>query len=140
MGEEGLAGNEEERLVRSFVVLSRRGRIVQFLSNPKRRAEATSALAHFGGLDPRWVVVLPKGAQDPRSIERELRRRGAGDTCHVVSENGALDGKRLPLGSALDLVVGRGSGTLLSCVPGSLAYFEGEGPSDRCLLARNRGA
>jgi hypothetical protein len=136
MGGEDLAGAEEERLVRAFVVPARRERLVQFLANPKRRAQATAALAHFGDLDPRWVVALPKGAQDPVSIERELRRRGAGDTCHVVSENRQIDGARLALGAALELVVGRGLGTLLSCVPGSLAYFEGEGPSDRCLLLK----
>jgi hypothetical protein len=33
-------------------------------------------------------------------------------------------------------VVGRGMGTLISCVPGQLAFFEGEGPSHRCILAR----
>jgi hypothetical protein len=27
-------------------------------------------------------------------------------------------------------------GTLLSCIPGKLAYYEGEGPSDRCILER----
>jgi hypothetical protein len=53
-----------------------------------------------------------------------------------VSEDPDIDGKRLPLDEALLLVVGAGNGTLLSCVPGLLAYYEGEGPGDRFLLAR----
>lgn len=127
---------EEELLIRSFVIPARRERFAQLLANPKRRAKATEALAHFGGLDPRWIVALPGESQNPAAVERELRRRGAGDSCHLVSESRELDGRRLPLRSALDLVVGRGMGTLIPCVPGRLGYFEGEGPSERCSLAR----
>ena len=128
--------NEEEPLINSFVLRERRERMLEFHSNPKRRAKATAALAHFADLDPRWVVALRSDEQTPSAIERTLRQLGAGDLCHVVSENHAIDGKRLPLKSALDQVVGQGMGTLLSCVPGVLAYFEGEGPSERCILAR----
>jgi len=37
---------------------------------------------------------------------------------------------------ALEEVMGHGMGTLLSSIPGKLAYYEGEGPSDRCILER----
>lgn len=127
--------NEEESLIRAFVMPVRRSRLIDFLASPKRRRKATSGLDHFTDLDTRWVVRLT-GDTSPTTLERELRRRGAGDSCHVVSSNPAIDGQRLPLGEALGKVVGLGSGTLLSCVPGVLAYFEGEGPSDRCILAR----
>jgi len=40
----------------------------------------------------------------------------------------------LQLESALESVVGNGMGTILSCIPGKLAYFEGEDES--LLLAR----
>ena len=63
-----------------------------------------------------------------------LRSRGAGDSCYLVSEDPALDAQRLSLSEALNRIVGKGMGTLLSCVPGKLAYFEGEGPSDRYIL------
>lgn len=117
-----------------FVVPARRERLILFLGSPKQRTKATGTLAHFGDWNPRWIVRLPAAAHSPSSIERELRRRGAGDSCHVISENSALDGKRLPLGEALRLVVGHGMGTLISCVPARLAFYEGEGPSDRCIL------
>ena len=61
---------------------------------------------------------------------------GAPDDCHVISENPELDGKRLPLDAALQQIVGFGYGTLVSCIPGRLAFFEGEGPSDRCILVK----
>jgi hypothetical protein len=130
---------EEELLIRAFLVPEKRERFVELLANPKRRAKATAALAHFRDLDPRWVVPLPSDQQQAESIERALRGRGAGDHCHAVSQSSAIDGKRLVLATALQEVVGYGMGTLLSCVPGELAFFEGEGPSDRCILARPRG-
>ncbi|HEX5041742.1 MAG TPA: hypothetical protein VFV75_02490 [Candidatus Polarisedimenticolaceae bacterium] len=127
---------EEEALIRSFIVKEKRQRLVDLLANPKRRKKVTSSLAHFRDLDPRWVVPIPTHQQHAADIERLLRGRGAGDTCYAVSESSALDGKTLPLGNALKEVVGYGMGTLLSCAPGTLAYFEGEGPSDRCILER----
>jgi hypothetical protein len=126
---------EEEALIRTFVVKSKRDRLVELLANRKRREDVTSSLAHFRDLDSRFVVALPSSQQDARAIEREFRRRGAGESCYVVSENPDLDGQRMRLGEVLDRVVGGGMGTLVSCVPGLLAFFEGEGPSDRCILA-----
>jgi hypothetical protein len=131
------ARSEEEALIRSFMVPSKQERYIGFLANPKRRAKATSALYHLRDLDPRYVVAIPGNQQSAGPIEHALRTRGAGDSCHVISTNTALDGKRLPLAEALDAVIGFGSGTLLSCVPGKLGYYEGEGPSDRCVLVRN---
>jgi hypothetical protein len=53
-----------------------------------------------------------------------------------MSESKDLDDREIELEEALDLIIGLGSGALLSCIPGRLAYFEGEGPSDRCVLYR----
>ncbi len=132
-------GNEETALICSFVAMPRRSRMLGFLGKPKHRRKATAELAHFRHFDPRWVVAIPRDQHDPASIERLLRARGAGSTCLVISEDSKLDGHRLPLRLALERVVGRGMGTLLSCTPGMLAYFEGEGPEDRALLVRRAG-
>jgi hypothetical protein len=127
---------EEEALIRNFVVAEKQERYVNFLAHPKRRRKATDAFAHFHDLDPRWVVQIPSGEHHAETVARTLRSLGAGDTCHVISESRALDGQRLPLDQALAAVIGHGMGTLLSCVPGRLAYFEGESPKDRCILVR----
>jgi hypothetical protein len=54
--------------------------------------------------------------------------------CWVISEDAEIDGRESDLESALENVSGTGMGTILSCIPGKLAYFEGE--DERLLLAR----
>ena len=128
--------NDEATLISTFVNPLKRKHLIEILANPKRRHRATGTLAHFDDLDPSAVVPIESAANTPAAIEDLLRSRGAGDRCHVISENRAIDGKTLSLTVALEKVVGQGMGTLLSCVPGELAYYEGEGPSGRCILAR----
>lgn len=115
---------EEEQLIRAFIDIRKRDRLLGMLSNPKKRRKGTSEFAHFDGLDERWVVQIPPAQQHPPEIEELLRSRGAGDTCYVVSDDSDLDGRRLPLSEALRDVVGFGMGTLISCIPGELAYFK----------------
>jgi len=128
--------NEEATLISTFVNAAKRKHLIEILANPKRRHRAAVSLAHFEDFDPSAVVRLGTDAQTPGAIESALRARGAGEHCHVISANRAIDGKHLPLKLALEKVVGQGMGTLLSCVAGELAYYEGEDPADRCILAR----
>jgi hypothetical protein len=58
---------------------------------------------------------------------------GAPESCHVIG--GKRDGQDVELLDALRETVGYGVGTVLSCVPGKLAYFEGE-LRERFLLVR----
>jgi hypothetical protein len=43
------------------------------------------------------------------------------------------------LRDAINQILGVGHGTLLSCVPGRLGYFEGEDPGERYILERRGG-
>ena len=69
-----------------------------------------------------------------RQILRTYSERWAHpETCHVIG--GEHDGKDMELLTALKQIVGYGTGTVLSCIPGKLAYFEGE-IRERFLLVR----
>jgi hypothetical protein len=131
-----LVMDHEEALIRGFVLRTRRQRVLALLRNAKRRRKALNTLYHFRDLDPRYLVDIPPSDQGVGSIAALLAQRGAPDTCHIISTNQDLDGRALPLVEALEQIVGSGDGTLLSCVPGQLGYFEGEGPGDRFILAR----
>jgi hypothetical protein len=53
----------------------------------------------------------------------------------AISEDPALDQKQLPLVEALKQIVGCGMGTVLSCIPGRLAFVETE--DERFILERH---
>jgi len=127
----------ESTLIASFVAPAQRSRLRSLLRLPRRRHQALAQLAHFQSLDPRWLVPIVSSDQHPERIEAILRSKGAPEFCYVVSENASLDGQELKLHGVIRQIVGYGMGTLVSCLPSRLAYFEGEGPSDRCILQRS---
>lgn len=63
-----------------------------------------------------------------------LRRRGAPAERFSISEIGAIDGRLLRLEEAVGEAYGAGLATVVSCVPGRLAYCEAESPGPRWLL------
>jgi hypothetical protein len=117
----------EEQFVESFVQRARRERVRLGLANPKKRRKFVLEFAHHGTyiLAPECLRSIKPSQQNPDSIFAILRSLGAPDTCHLISE-GSLDGEEMELLSALNEVVGRGMGTVISCLPGQLGYFEGE--------------
>lgn len=127
----------EQATIIAFVISNKQERFSAFLSTPKNRRKFTGELAHFGHFDKRfatkvqWNVqprlkLLERYAQGIDIIYRLLRSKGAGETCWVISEDRDIDGRELDLRVALEKIMGSGTGTILSCIPGKLALFEGE--------------
>ena len=128
--------NHEEELLVRFLVPTKRERYVEMISKPKKRPKFLRELDHFKSLDPRYQVSIPPSQQHPEQIAVLLSQRGAPKSCCVTSSDSELDGKGMTLSDALKKVVGRQMGTFLSCIPGKLAYFEGEEKGDRWILER----
>jgi len=126
--------NHEEEGVRAFIDPRRLDRYLEFLSTPKRRRKFISQLAHFKSLDPKCLVRIPPNQQHASSLAELLATMGAGSRCWVISENSELDGREMDLREALKETVGRGMGTIISCIAGSLGYFEDE--DKRYILQR----
>lgn len=135
----------EQATIKAFILRGRQERFLSFLSIPKNRKKFTKELPHFRWFDGRFATPVPwrvdpslklgeRHLQGIANVCRLLRSKGAGQTCWVISEDCELDGQELKLESALESAVGNGMGTIISCVPGKLAYFEGEDES--LLLAR----
>lgn len=131
---------EHERGLASFLRASRRERFVELLAaGGASRDKITSRLAHFEDIDPRFEHALADthhGAVEVGAVARALRGLGSQDEVYVVSELPAVDGRFLPLEAALDLTLSQTAGSLVSCLPGRLALFEGESPGDRVILRR----
>lgn len=126
--------NHEEQLIKAFFVPTKRERYLEMIAKPKKRQKFLLELAHFKALDRRYLLAIPPRQQDPEQITSILSQKGAPRTCWVTSEDSNLDGKEMPLREALKKVIGYQMGTVLSCIPGKLAYFEDE--EDRWILER----
>jgi hypothetical protein len=123
-------------LVRAFLAPERQDRYLALLRSARGREKLRARLAHFRDLDRRFARPISPAEHTSASITRLLRARGAPAMCVVLAEDPALDGREVPLEEALSAVVGRGMGAFVSCLPGRLAYFEGEEPGERYLLER----
>ena len=126
----------EQELVRAFILKDRRERCAFLLADHNRRQKFRDALAHFKWLDERFAhPIAPKTAHTATELVALLRQEGAGRTVWVISEFPTIDGREMNLEAAMDDVWGRQCGTILSCIPGKLAFFKDEEMhSERLLL------
>ena len=121
-------------LIRAFIARERRERYLALLASPRGRDKLRRRLAHLHDLDPRCCRELPKGVHSAQEIGGYLKAKGAPTECVLLAEDSELDGQRLPLGKALEAVLGRGMGAFISCLPGRLAFYEGESAGVRYVL------
>ncbi len=131
--------HHETELVKAFIRRDKHDRFLSFLPHTKKRRKATDMLYHLRDLDEQQIVQIELNGLSADQIARQLRNRGASKTCWVISTNSKLDAKELDLQAVLEEIVGGSDGSLLSCVPGELAYYEGESPNNRCILQSAAG-
>lgn len=139
MSDKAEKSTHEESFVKSFVTKDYRDRLAFELR--KRRGDFLGRFCHdaLTYLDPRFIIEIPKPNSNQVEICRELKRRGAQDSCHAISMSDEIDGRILPLTDALSIAVGFGLPSILSCIPGELAYLETEqlaGAPQRFILFR----
>jgi hypothetical protein len=114
---------------------SKRDRYRQILSNPRLRHKFTHQLAHFTDFDPKYRRLIPSSKLFVNNLALELQKRRSPKIVFTISEDPALDQTELPVVEALHQIVGRGMGTVLSCIPGRLALVETE--DERFILERH---
>ena len=124
----------EEATLRAFIRKTRVERHVALLRTRTKREKLIAEMYDLD-LDSRFIWTLKPEDQWPTRVYDLLRQRGAPDTCYVMSAVSDLDERAMELREALELTVGHDSGTLISCIPGHLAYYEGDGGC-RYLLER----
>jgi hypothetical protein len=127
--------HNEYSLIAAFVKRSKRDRYREILSNPRLRHKFINKLAHFADFDPKYRLSVPSNKLSVDNIAVELQKRRSPEIVFAISEDPALDQKELPLVEALKQIVGRGMGTVLSCIPGRLAFVETE--DERFILERH---
>ncbi len=125
---------EHEGALVRFVVPTKRERVAALLTTARGRRKLVADLPHFDSWHDGSLVPIPAHQQTAEAVLGELLRRGAPAFAYVTSARRALDARTLPLADAVRAVVGSSSGTVISCIPGSLAYYEGEEHGARWFL------
>ena len=121
-------------MIAAFVKRNKRDRYREIVSDSRLRHKFTGQLAHFKDFDPQYRVPIPTNKLFVSSIARELEKRHSPKIVFAISEDPALDQKEFHLIQALEQIVGCGMGTVLSCIPGRLAFVETE--DERFILER----
>jgi hypothetical protein len=125
----------EQEFVRAFVAKARQERCAFLLSHPTRRQVFRDALPHFKWLDERFAhPIPPKVAHTASELVSLLRSKGAGRTVWVISEDRAIDGREMNLDDVMKQIWGAQMGSVLSCIPGKLAFFKDEEMHSERLL------
>ncbi len=124
----------EEATIQAFVIAPRRPRWIESLSSSKRRESFLDRLNHCRDIDDRYSTPLRSSAD----VVAALTARGAPLSCYVISATTELDGQELPLAKAVADSESAGWGTIISCLPGRLAYFYDESGERRLLLEKKR--
>ncbi len=122
----------EKGFILSFIVKAKQERMLSMLPNIKTRKKIVKQLSHFRDFDTDKIKRLAKGSHTSEYVFTYLKSKGAPDTCYVISESEELDNRFLVLSDALTKIISCDMGTVVSCVPGKLAYYEGE--DDRFFL------
>lgn len=124
----------EEAVVRAFIVKEKQDRYRFLLGHAerKRRQQGTDRLNHCRDLNPKYAKWLPSNAD----VTAMLRAEGSPESVYVISDTPAIDGQFMPLEAAIDVAALNGWGTIVSCIPGRLAYYYGEIGECRAILRR----
>lgn len=125
----------EAAFVSSFVLPEKRARYLEFLARPKHRHKFLERLNHLLELIPEHATPIKSPVTS--ELERLLRARGAGAMAHVIADSTELDGLDLPLFEAIDGSLSDQFGSIVSCIPGRLAFYKPEAPGDASILERS---
>lgn len=136
--EDAMSTNVEEQFVEAFVTGSKKKRLLGFFRSNKARWKGLRELEHFhpGIIDARYAHPIPRNNSTPERIIQLLRQRGAPSDCYVFSNCKEVDQKFMPLERAIHEIHGIGIGTVVSLIPGRLAFYEGELYPDQFILER----
>jgi hypothetical protein len=126
---------QDEAIVRAFISPERRTRWLEQLASAKRRPRMLDRLNHCRDIDVRYAALLPSNVD----VVALMRSRGAPATCYVLSSTDEIDGRIMPLEDAVFAAEMGGWGTILSCIPGRLAFYYDECGTRRMLLERPAG-
>jgi hypothetical protein len=120
----------EESTIRAFIVAASQARWLGALASRKRRRGFLDRLNHCRDLDERFATPVASDVD----VIAALRTLGSPTICYVMSDFATIDGLEMSLDEAVNQAESGGWGTIISCIPGRLAYYSDEAGSRRRML------
>ncbi len=119
--------------IKSFVVKEKQERFLSLIQNKKKRKKLRLLLAHNIVLNEKDNILKKEDYSEER-IYMLLKKYGAPSICHIICESSKYDYTETDLKEALHELYTLDFGYIISCIPGKLAYYQGEHPSCRVIL------
>jgi hypothetical protein len=119
-------------LIKTFIIKERQERYTNLISTERGRKKFRQYVAHFKDLNLKYCILLPFNFDS--QIVDLLKAEGAPDLCYIISENSQYDAKYLSLTDSIRELFNSGISYFLSCIPGKLAYYEGEDLNQKFIL------
>jgi hypothetical protein len=128
--------DHETAFVKAFIERGKWARYLQLLPDKSRRGELLGRLNNKLDYVREFATEVPGDQDYPEKLEKLLKGLGAPATCHVLVKGLRIDGRELPLREALDTLCLHMYGSLISCLPGRLAYYRPEAPGAGVILVK----
>jgi hypothetical protein len=106
------------------------------LKSEKGRDKLRYELSKRNDLNLKFARLIAKNNQNYQAIYDMLIAYHPPAYCYIMSSYAFTDEKEMPLDLALKQTINNSFNTLISCVPGKLAYFELEYGDLKYLLFR----
>lgn len=126
--------NHEVTFIKSFVVKDRQERFLALVQSKKNRNKFRLLLAHNIELKKEKKLFIKKEEDNKEQIYKLLKQNGSPDTCHIICESSNYDNKEMDLKEAINELFSMNFGYIISCIPGKLAYYQGEDTSHKAIL------
>ena len=128
--------NHLKLFIENFLQEGFKERYLVLVKSEKGLRKIKREISHFRKINPDLIVKIPSNKQSVGEIYNLLKQNGASQNCFVISEDCRIDGLSADLFDILSEVVGSSNGTLLSCIPGKLLYYESEDKKIRMILKK----
>lgn len=126
--------------INSFVSKDRKDRYLALLNSKMGEKSLASHLAHLNSFNSEFIQTIPKDSPINQiyfvydfinKIDKNIRK------CYVISENKYISEKEMPIQGSIELVSGRAFSSIISFLPGKLAYYENESPGNGILFYKH---
>lgn len=117
---------QEEALIRSFIIEQKQERYLGFLSNPRKRGKFQAELYHRLAFKSSLAIEVPSNQQFAKNVVPRLREMGSNELVYVISAINELDQQWRSLSEVVEEILSMSTEAIVCCRLGELAFYKSE--------------